>query len=98
MPYVSIALRTCEMSNRLETRDATILRVRREFGLYSDSILLTELEASAAAGVAFNTLKFWRLRQPEKAPKPTYLQGFMVRYAAGEIRRWRAAQAAETAA
>jgi predicted DNA-binding transcriptional regulator AlpA len=86
------------MSARVESKAATILRVKREFDLYSDSILLTELEAAAAAGVPANTLKWWRHNEPERAPKPTFLSGFMVRYTTGEIRRWKASQAAESAA
>lgn len=85
------------MAYRVESKSEVLLRVKREFDAYSDGVLLTELEASAAAGLSFNTLKFWRHKAPEKAPRPTYLNGCMVRYTAGAIRAWRAAQTGQAA-
>jgi predicted DNA-binding transcriptional regulator AlpA len=74
---------------RLESKAAATRRTRSEFDNYSDSILLSEPEAAAVTGFSPHTLKFWRLTRSPKGPRPTYLHG-MVRYQAGEIRRWRA--------
>lgn len=78
-----------KMAHRLESCEAAIRRARAEFDSYADSILLTEPEAGAVAGVSHHTLKFWRLSGSTKGPEPTYLHG-MVRYQAGKLRRWRA--------
>jgi predicted DNA-binding transcriptional regulator AlpA len=80
-----------EMKQRLESRADAARRARSEFDSYGDTTLLTELEAAAVTGFSHHTLKFWRLAGAAKGPTPVYLHG-MVRYAAGEIRRWRACE------
>ena len=83
------------MTQKLESQNKTIRRVRAEFDTYSDSILLTEIEAAGPTGFSHNTLKFWRVNaseeKPSKGPTPVFLYG-QVRYSAGEIRRWRASR------
>jgi hypothetical protein len=80
------------MTQKLESRAEAIRRVRAEFDSYSDSIALSEIEASAATGFSSHTLKFWRLsaseEKPTKGPNPTYFRG-TVKYTVAEIRRWR---------
>jgi hypothetical protein len=81
------------MVQKLESQAEAIRRVRAEFDGYADSVLLTELETSAAVGFSVHTLKFWRLNakppeKPTKGPTPVFLHG-QVRYTAGELRRWR---------
>jgi predicted DNA-binding transcriptional regulator AlpA len=83
--------------SQLEIRAAAARRARDEFDGYADSILLTEREAAAVLGVSHNTLKFWRLTGKEKGPRPVHLHG-MVRYEAGEIRRWRSKTRAQPVA
>ena len=80
------------MPRRLETRAETILRVKREFDGYGDSILLTEIEAAAVAGLSEHTLKAWRLKGSAKGPDVEHMHG-MVRYRAGKLRDWCAATA-----
>jgi hypothetical protein len=82
------------MARRLESKAAAARRARVEFDGYCDSIGLTENETGAVTGFSPNTLKGWRLAGSTKGPVPTYMHG-MVRYTAGEIRRWRTAQAHE---
>jgi hypothetical protein len=83
------------MTQKLESQAEAVRRVRAEFDSYADSVLLTEVEAAAPAGFSPHTLKFWRLNaspeKPTKGPQPVFLHG-MVRYTAGEIRRWRACE------
>jgi hypothetical protein len=73
---------------QLESRAAATRRARSDFDDYADSVLLNEREAGAVSGFSHNTLKCWRLTGSTKGPRPVYLHG-MVRYEAGEIRRWR---------
>jgi predicted DNA-binding transcriptional regulator AlpA len=73
---------------QLESRAAATRRARSDFDDYADSVLLNEREAGAVSGFSHNTLKCWRLTGSTKGPRPVYLCG-MVRYEAGEIRRWR---------
>jgi predicted DNA-binding transcriptional regulator AlpA len=80
-----------EMKQRLESRAEAARRARSEFDSYGDTTLLTEQEAGPVTGFSHHTLKFWRLSGAAKGPKPVYLHG-MVRYTAGEIRRWRACE------
>ena len=81
---------------RVESKADALRRVRSEFDSLSPSILLSEPEAAAVTGFAFNTIKFWRLKVPERGPKPTYMCG-RVFYSVGEIRRWRAEEIAKEA-
>lgn len=82
------------MARRLESKAAAARRARVEFDGYCNSILLTEGETGAVTNFSPNTLKGWRLARSTKGPTPTYLND-MVRYTAGEIRRWRNARARE---
>jgi hypothetical protein len=83
------------MAQRVESQAEAIRRVRAEFDSYADSVLLTEVEASAPTGFSPFTLKYWRLNatpeKPTKGPTPIYMFG-TVKYTAGEIRRWRACE------
>ena len=85
------------MAYRLESHAEVAARIRREFDTYADSVLLTEQEAGPAIGFSPHSLKFWRRNEPSKGPRPIFLHG-MVRYKAGELRRWLAATQAESAA
>ena len=68
--------------------DDETLQVMAKFDTFADSILLPEPQAAAVLGYAANTLRNWRLNEPENGPRATIL-GKAVRYTVGEIRRWR---------
>jgi hypothetical protein len=62
--------------------------IRCEFDDYADSVMLSETEAGDAVGFSPNTLKAWRLNNPDKAPQWVKVHG-SVRYLVGELRKWR---------
>jgi hypothetical protein len=77
------------MTRRIESREAAARRARVEFDSYGDSVWLSEHETAAVTGLSQHTLKGWRLAGSPKGPRASYVHN-MVRYGAGEIRRWRA--------
>lgn len=65
--------------------------IRSAFAAFSDDIFLTEREAGHVLGFSPWTLRNWRLKEPGKGPRPTFVRSVIksaVRYRAGDIRAW----------